>query len=84
MKPLCPDCGDRHEKYQAHVWKTPEVKKGKFQSVANTVANEKPVANTVVNAVANKKRKPGKYKDPEARKVYMRELMRKKRLGARG
>jgi hypothetical protein len=60
-KPLCPDCGDRHESYQAHVWK-----------VANSVANvEKPVANK------NKKAKVGKYKDPEARKKYMRELMRK-------
>jgi hypothetical protein len=63
MKPLCPECGDRHESYQAHVWR---------------VANAKPA---VANAVANKKRKPGKYKDPEARKEYMRELMRKRRAG---
>jgi tRNA(Ile2) C34 agmatinyltransferase TiaS len=66
MKPLCPDCGDRHESYQAHVWR-----------VSKPVANTKPVA----NAVANKKRKPGKYRDPEARKAYMRELMRKRRAG---
>jgi hypothetical protein len=38
----------------------------------------------VANAVANKKRKPGKYKDPEARKAYMRELMRKRRAGLSG
>jgi uncharacterized Zn finger protein (UPF0148 family) len=21
MKPICPACGDRHEKHQAHVWR---------------------------------------------------------------
>lgn len=34
---------------------------------------------SVANVVANKKRKAGKYKDPEARKKYMRELMQKRR-----
>lgn len=63
MKPLCPDCGDRHESYQAHVW----------PKVVNTVAN------SVANAVANETKKKGRYKDPEKRKVYMRELMRKRR-----
>ena len=35
-------------------------------------------AKPVANAVANKNRK-GRYKDVEKRKVYMRELMRKRR-----
>jgi hypothetical protein len=35
MKPLCPDCGDRHEKYQAHIW---------------PVSNASPVSNAVSNA----------------------------------
>jgi hypothetical protein len=37
------------------------------------------VDNKVANGVANKK---SKYRDPEARKKYMRELMRKRRAKA--
>jgi hypothetical protein len=69
IPPLCPDCGTRHHSYQGHVF------------ASNAVANAiKPVANNVANAVANKKH--GKYKDPEARKKYMRELMRSRRAKA--
>jgi hypothetical protein len=64
MKPLCQLCETRHENYQAHVFSGPRI-----VSQYGVI----PVA----NVVANKKRK--KYKDPEARKKYMRELMRKRR-----
>lgn len=42
--------------------------------VVNVVANAVPV-------VANKESRHGKHKDPEKRKVYMRDLMRARRRG---
>lgn len=33
----------------------------------------------VANEVANKAKRPGRYKDAEKRRLYMRELMRKRR-----
>ena len=56
LKPLCPVCGDRHEPYQAHIFKTAAV----------------------VNEVVNKRGKD-RHKDKEARRVYLREYMRKRR-----
>jgi hypothetical protein len=86
VKPLCPDCGDRHEKYQAHVWK-----KVANKPVANAVANkfsdfirlatpaekEKVYAEVMDKAV----KRQGRYKDLEKRKAYMREYMRRRRGG---
>ena len=45
-------------------------------SVANKIANS--VANAVANQVANGRR--GKYADPDKRRLYMRDLMRKRRV----
>ena len=67
-KPLCPDCGDHHEKWQAHRFVA------NTESVANS--SEQPVANKSVEwlrvklwRVANKDRYNARQ----------RELMRKRR-----
>jgi hypothetical protein len=69
MKPLCPDCGDRHEKYQAHVF-----------PVAN---NEKPVANTVANkpktSVEGLRVELWREANRDRYNARQRELMRKRR-----
>jgi hypothetical protein len=37
----------------------------------------------VANAVANEKRKPGRYRNPAARRKYMADLMRRRRAERR-
>ena len=65
MKPVCPDCGDRHDPHQAHVWNE---------------AKNKPVV--WLTPLDNAKKPSYRYRDPEARRKYMRELMRKRRAKA--
>ena len=45
---------------------------------AEKVANESP---TWLTPVANAKKSSYRYRDPEKRREYMRELMRKRRAG---
>lgn len=87
-KQVCTGCGKEY--FPALEWKH-----AKCRAVANSpilaldvVANEVPeVANKEVVVVANNSRRAGmsdgsrhgKYKDLEVRRVYMRELMRKRR-----
>ena len=78
MKPLCEVCGDRHESHQAHRFATNKIIGLDYGLTTTCVVANVSVANTPLanETVANKK---SKYKDPEARKRYMREYMRRRR-----
>jgi hypothetical protein len=47
--------------------------------MANTASNTPDVANEATNSVANESNKTYKYRDPEKRRAYQREYMRKVR-----
>jgi hypothetical protein len=68
-----------------HVWKGPAAEPSELciPKAAVMLAKE-PVANAVnvANRIANEKAIYAKYKDKEGRRVYMRDLMRKRRAKA--
>ena len=71
MKPLCSECGDRHEKHQGHIW-------------PKAVANAKSVANRSERPVANKsvewlRVKVWREANKDRYNARQRELMRKRR-----
>ena len=71
MKP-CEICGTAHESYQAHVFRTVGVVDFTKPSVANK-------SSVWLTPVANAKKPAYRYRDPEKRREYMREYMRKRR-----
>jgi hypothetical protein len=64
----CDLCGEAHESYQAHRF--PTVNASEVMDNAAT---------TWITPVANAKKASYRYRDPEKRREYMRELMRKRR-----
>lgn len=80
MIPLCPDCGTRHQAYQAHVFPRVKVQGtslGKTEIASNAASNtEKPLVSAVRGAF--KQRWPR-----ESYNAYQREYMRKLRAERR-
>jgi hypothetical protein len=69
----CPACGKDY--WQTQAWQHEECKKQTLTVVANVSA-------TWLTGLDNAKKPSYKYRDPEARKKYMRELMKKRRAKA--
>lgn len=83
--PRCSICEVAHWLSEGHQWKDvakPAVEVPPVVEVAsNGVANTK---KDMANSMANKIEPAGatyRYRDPAARRVYQRELMRKRRAG---
>jgi hypothetical protein len=72
-KRICP-CGEEYW-WPKQYW----LHESHKEVVANAASNTPDVANEATNSVANESNKTYKYRDPEKRRAYQREYMRKVR-----
>lgn len=77
MKPLCPECGDRHEKHQAHVWKSVSSAVSIAESVSSSVSS---VPNTSMDYLRVKEwRKANRRRYLDLQKVASKKYREKKK-----
>ena len=86
---VCPTCGERVIGFGAYCSRRCESMANSTGNMANSMANTPPdMANTgdsmanTVSSMANSSAGAYRYRDPDARRAYMREYMRQRRNSA--